>query len=260
MRLNYWLGHIYVCINVWIKVVCHAVSVAATHACIRFLIWEIPLISWFSCPIGIGKPNLNIITRHWQDGSQIMLTQVRLIIKGLYCSTHRADWRLRSSFRSSCVPRTYQGNNMYVVYTCTLRVCVFLVCAFFFHFLSVFMSLCSNSLCTCLLSVLPLSLSLERERERWWVHIAHLRAILDKPHNMSSSCSDSGPSTSYPHRGLQPWVTWGKESRNAFPPRISYRHTVTRHRGRTTGSLTKPTGSGTVFTTSILKDPLRRIN
>ena len=52
---------------------------------------------------------------------------------------------------------------MYVVYTSTLWVCVFLVRAFFFHFLffhflSVFVSLCSYSLWTCL----RISLSLER--------------------------------------------------------------------------------------------------
>ena len=144
-----------VCISVWIKVVCHAVSVAATNACIRFRMWEISLISWFSCPIGIGNPNLITIARHWQDRAKILLTHVRLIIRGLYCSTHRADWRLRSSFRSSSVPRTHQGNYMYVVYTSTLWVCVFLVRAFFFHFLffhflSVFVSLCSYSLWTCL--------------------------------------------------------------------------------------------------------------
>ena len=164
MCLNYWLGHMCVCISVWIKVVCHAVSVAATHACIRFRIWEMSLISWFSCPIGIGNPNLITIARHWQDRAKILLTHVRLIIRGLYCCTHRADWRLRSSFRSSSVPRTHQGNYMYVVYTSTLWVCVFLVRASCFHFLSVFVSLCSYSLCTCLRicihSIFPLSRSL----------------------------------------------------------------------------------------------------
>jgi hypothetical protein len=91
MYLNDWLGHICVCINVWILLVCHAVSVAATHVYIRFRICEIPLISWFSCRIGIGNPNLNTIARHWQDGTQILLTHVRLIIRGLYCCSHRVD-------------------------------------------------------------------------------------------------------------------------------------------------------------------------
>ena len=138
MCLNYWLGHMCVCISVWIMVVCHAVSVAATHACIRFRIWEMSLISWFSCPIGIGNPNLITIARHWQDRAKLLLTHVRLIIRGLYCYTHRADWRLCSSFRSSSVPRTHQGNYIYVQAHCG---CVCFSCArSFFIF----------SLCLCL--------------------------------------------------------------------------------------------------------------
>ena len=50
--------------------------------------------------------------------------------------------------RTVCLARTKEI--MYVVYTSTLWVCVFLVRAFFFHFLSVFVSICSYSLCTCL--------------------------------------------------------------------------------------------------------------
>ena len=46
--------------------------------------------------------------------------------------------------------------------------------------------------------------------------------------DMDSSSSDRGPITSYPPRGLQPWVTWGKESRNVFFPLIPYRHVVVR--------------------------------
>ena len=135
-----------VCIGVWIKVVCHAVSVAATHVCIRFRIWEMSLISWFSCPIGIGNPNLITIARHWQDRAKILLTHVRLIIRGLYWCTYRADWRLRSSFRSSSVPRTHQGNYMYVVYTSTLWVCVSRARVLFSFPLCVCVSLCIFSM------------------------------------------------------------------------------------------------------------------
>jgi hypothetical protein len=71
------------------------------------------------------------------------------MIRGLYYSTHLDDWRSCSSFRSSSVfrSRTHQHNDMYVVYTCTLCVCVSRTCVFF-HVLSVFVSLCSFSLCT----------------------------------------------------------------------------------------------------------------
>jgi hypothetical protein len=53
---------------------------------------------------------------------------VRFIIRGLCCSTRRADWRSRWSFRSSYAP------SQWYVCTFTLCVCVFLVRVFFFIF------------------------------------------------------------------------------------------------------------------------------
>ena len=54
---------------------------------------------------------------------------------------------------------------------------------------------------------------------------------------MSNSSAGSGPSTSYPPRGLRPWVTWGKESRNVFCPHIPYRYAAEKNRGRAAGML-----------------------
>jgi hypothetical protein len=40
--------------------------------------------------------------------------------------------------------------------------------------------------------------------------------------------------SSYPTRGLRPWGTWGKESRNVFCPHIPYRYAAAQNRGRAT--------------------------
>jgi hypothetical protein len=65
----------------------------------------------------------------------------------------------------------------------------------------------------------------------------HLWSILDNPQHMTSSFTGSGPSTSYPPRGLRPWGTgsgtWGKESRNVFCPHSPSRYTAEQNRGRT---------------------------
>jgi hypothetical protein len=63
------------------------------------------------------------------------------------------------------------------------------------------------------------------------------QSILDNPRHMSSSCTGNGPSTSYPPRGLRPWDTWDKESRNVFCPHRPYRYGSTQNPGRAAGML-----------------------
>jgi hypothetical protein len=59
------------------------------------------------------------------------------------------DAYVRVLGRPVCLRRTKEITCMWYIHT--QCVCVFLVCVFFFHFLSeVFLSLCSYSLCTCL--------------------------------------------------------------------------------------------------------------
>ncbi len=68
---------------------------------------------------------------------------------------------------------------------------------------------------------------------------------------MANSCAGIGPSTSYPPRGLTPWGTWCKESRNVFFPHIPYRYAVEQNRGRASGMLHSwpalPSKIGNVF-------------
>jgi hypothetical protein len=65
----------------------------------------------------------------------------------------------------------------------------------------------------------------------------HLWSILHNPRHMASSCADNSPNTSYPPRGLRPWDTWVKESRNVFFPHIPYRYAGTQNRGRVAGMM-----------------------
>ena len=86
---------------------------------------------------------------------RIWITHVRFIIRGLYCSTHRADWRSRSNLGRA----THQANDMYGAYAFTWCVCVFLVRVFFLHFLSVFVSLFRPPTIVCAVPI-PLCLTL----------------------------------------------------------------------------------------------------
>jgi hypothetical protein len=74
---------------------------------------------------------------------------------------------------------------------------------------------------------------------------------------MTNSYTGSGPSTSYPPRGLRPWGTWGKESRNVFCPHIPYRYAVAQNRARAPGMLhscpTLPSKIGIFFEASCLR-------
>ncbi len=67
---------------------------------------------------------------------------------------------------------------------------------------------------------------------QYWEDL-YLWSILDNPHQFLHR----GQNTTYPPRGLRPWDTWDKESRNVFCPHSPYRHVVAKNRGRTAGML-----------------------